>query len=76
MLWPVRVVAKTTDNVICHGVTPAALKVVGELFRTLNAGPRFEEQYLTPRNLVDSEFRQAVATQTLSEFARLGVCSL
>lgn len=50
--------------------------VVSELLRRFNGGPRFEEHYFTPRNLVDSEFRTTTVQQSLSELAKLGFCSL
>lgn len=54
----------------------AGAMVIGELLRAFNSGPRFEEQYLTPRNLADSDFCQAATKQTLAELAKLGFCSL
>jgi hypothetical protein len=54
----------------------AGAMVVGELLRAFNGGPRLDEQYFTPRNLVDSDYCQATTTQALSELAKLGFCSL
>ena len=50
--------------------------VVGELLRRFNGGPRFEEHYFTPRNLVDSEFSPTAIQQSVSELAQLGFRSL
>ncbi len=52
----------------------AGAMVVSELLRTFNSGPRFEEQYLTPRNLIDSNFRESASRQSTSELAKLGFC--
>jgi hypothetical protein len=49
---------------------------VGELLRRFNRGPRFEEHYFTPRNLVDAESRPTTIQQSMSELAKLGFCSL
>lgn len=54
----------------------AGAMVVGELLRTFNNGPRFEEQYLTPRNLIDSDFRKSSSVKSISELVKMGFCSL
>lgn len=54
----------------------AGAMAVAELLRTFNGGPRFEEHYFTPRNLVDSEYRLTTVKQSVSELAKLGFCTL
>jgi hypothetical protein len=54
----------------------AGAMLVSELLRTFNGGPRFEEQYLTPRNLIDANFRESANSQTALELTKLSFCCL
>jgi len=46
--------------------------VVAELLRVFNGGQSFEEQFVTPRNMIDAEFRRATKAITTTEIVRLG----
>ena len=54
----------------------AGAMVISELLRAFNGGQRFSEQFLTPRNLIDSEFQRTAIGPTVSELASLGFSSL
>jgi hypothetical protein len=54
----------------------AGAMVVGDLLRAFNGGSQLDEQYLTPRNLKDSEFRPSNAPQSLQEIAKLGFVTI
>jgi hypothetical protein len=54
----------------------AGAMVISELLRAFNGGPRLDEQFFTPRNLIDSDFCRTTTTQAPSELAKLGFCSL
>ena len=52
----------------------AGALVVSELLRLFNGGQSFEEQFLTPRNLIDVDFRRSTNRHSASELASLGFC--
>jgi hypothetical protein len=54
----------------------AGAMVVGDLLRAFNGGSQLDEQYFTPRNLKDSEFRQSNTPQSLQEIAKLGFVTI
>jgi hypothetical protein len=54
----------------------AGALVVSELLRVFNGGQSYEELFLTPRNLVDAEFRHSANGHDASEIAKLGFCCL
>jgi hypothetical protein len=50
----------------------AGALVVAELLRVFNGGQSFEEQFVTPRNMIDAEFRRATKVIAPTEIARMG----
>jgi hypothetical protein len=49
--------------------------VVAELLRVFNGGQSVEEQFVTPRNMVDAEFRRAARANGIADLAKLGFTS-
>lgn len=54
----------------------AGALVTAELLRTLNGGSSFEEQFLSPRNMIDTEFCKSPRSIALTDLIRLGYCCL
>jgi hypothetical protein len=54
----------------------AGALVVSELLRVFNGGHSYEEQYLTPRNRIDTEFRRSANSYNISDLSKCGFCCL
>ncbi|MCX6896023.1 MAG: hypothetical protein NTZ16_11100 [Verrucomicrobia bacterium] len=54
----------------------AGALVVAELLRVFNGGQSIEEQFVTPRNTIDAEFRRATRAKSLADLVKLGFTSM
>jgi len=54
----------------------AAAAVFGELLRAFNKGSRYDETYLSPRNLADCHFSSSSRRYTSTEIAAAGFCEV
>jgi hypothetical protein len=54
----------------------AGALVTAELLRVFNGGNSFEEQFLTPRNMIDTEFCKSPRVIRPADLAALGFCCL
>lgn len=54
----------------------AAATVFGELLRAFNKGSRYDEIYLSPRNLADCHFAASAQPYTSTEIAAAGFCEV